>query len=199
MCNTLAFPLETLQAGSRQRTSYPSTTATARTAYADTRVRRHFRPRWRWLQVLNRRPDLGADVARDISRTIPTRSTSVWRCRCAGLLQPPQWTVSSMNDQDRGSCRQGRTRFSLGSRRRNCWQKPSSRSGRGRHSRLTEHGEGERCCDQHEPAADKQRYVQAVDERAVHQGFSRRTELLRHDAALTATHVLDDVRGICLG
>jgi hypothetical protein len=64
---------------------------------------------------------------------------------------------------------------------------------------LTEHSEGERCCDQHESAADKQRYVQAVDESAVHQRFSRRTELLRDDAALTATHVLDDVRGSCLG
>jgi hypothetical protein len=41
--------------------------------------------------------------------------------------------------------------------------------------------------------------VQAVDESAVHQRFSSSTELLGDDVALTATHVLDDVRGSCLG
>ena len=59
--------------------------------------------------------------------------------------------------------------------------------------------EGECGRDQHEPAADKQRHVQAVDEGAVRERLGSGAELLRDDAALSAAHVLDDVRGTCLG
>jgi hypothetical protein len=39
--------------------------------------------------------------------------------------------------------------------------------------------------------------VQTVDEGAVHERFGAHAELLRDDAALSAAHVLDDVRVTC--
>ena len=62
-----------------------------------------------------------------------------------------------------------------------------------------ERSEGECCRDQHEPTADKQRHVQAVDEGALRERLDSRAELLRNGAALSAAHVLDDVRRTCLG
>ena len=41
--------------------------------------------------------------------------------------------------------------------------------------------------------------MQAVDEGAVRERLGSGAELLRDDAALSTAHVLDDVRGTCLG
>ena len=70
---------------------------------------------------------------------------------------------------------------------------------RHRHRRPAQLDEGECCRDQHEPTANKQRDVQAVDEGAFRERLCSRAELLRDDAALSTAHVLDDVRGTCLG
>jgi hypothetical protein len=63
------------------------------------------------------------------------------------------------------------------------------------HRRPAERNEGECGRDQHESTTDKQRHVQAVDEGAVRERLGGRAELLRDNAALSTTYVLDDIRG----